>query len=110
MVKSTVGFVVRTLSNIPFHRTFGVMFSSAGKTIISNDGATIVNLLDIVHPAAHTLVDIAKSQDAEVTPTLCACYLNCGVLLGLCSLGFPAKYWLKVTFFWNFPFKQSLCQ
>jgi T-complex protein 1 subunit eta len=35
-------------------------------TTISNDGATIMNLLDIVHPAAKTLVDIAKSQDTEV--------------------------------------------
>lgn len=37
-----------------------------GRTTISNDGATIMKLLDIVHPAAKTLVDIAKSQDAEV--------------------------------------------
>lgn len=37
-----------------------------GKVTISNDGATIIKLLDIVHPAARTLVDIAKSQDAEV--------------------------------------------
>jgi T-complex protein 1 subunit eta len=33
---------------------------------ISNDGATIIGLLEIVHPAAKTLVDIAKSQDNEV--------------------------------------------
>jgi T-complex protein 1 subunit eta len=37
-----------------------------GKATISNDGATIMKLLDIVHPAAKTLVDIARSQDAEV--------------------------------------------
>merc|ERR1712142_401641 len=37
-----------------------------GNTTISNDGATILKELDIVHPAARTLVDIAKSQDAEV--------------------------------------------
>ncbi|GFS40786.1 t-complex protein 1 subunit eta [Trichonephila inaurata madagascariensis] len=37
-----------------------------GKTIISNDGATILKELDVVHPAARTLVDIAKAQDAEV--------------------------------------------
>lgn len=37
-----------------------------GKATISNDGATIMRLLDIVHPAAKTLVDIAMSQDAEV--------------------------------------------
>jgi hypothetical protein len=33
---------------------------------ISNDGATIMKLLDVVHPAARTLVDIARSQDEEV--------------------------------------------
>lgn len=42
------------------------LISEGGKTTISNDGATIMKLLDIVHPAAKTLVDIAKSQDAEV--------------------------------------------
>lgn len=35
-------------------------------TTISNDGATIMKLLDIIHPAAKILVDIAKSQDSEV--------------------------------------------
>lgn len=40
--------------------------SITGKATISNDGATILKLLDVVHPAAKTLVDIAKSQDAEV--------------------------------------------
>eukprot|EP00796_Vickermania_ingenoplastis_P005398 gene5400-3887_t len=33
---------------------------------ISNDGATIMNLLEIIHPAAKCLVDIARSQDHEV--------------------------------------------
>lgn len=37
-----------------------------GKTTISNDGATIMKLLDIVYPAALVMCDIAKSQDAEV--------------------------------------------
>jgi T-complex protein 1 subunit eta len=39
---------------------------SGSKVTVSNDGATIMRLLDIVHPAAKTLVDIAKSQDEEV--------------------------------------------
>ena len=30
-------------------------------TNISNDGATIINLLDIEHPAARILADIAKA-------------------------------------------------
>lgn len=33
---------------------------------ISNDGATIIRLLDIVHPAAKILADIARAQDDEV--------------------------------------------
>ncbi|KAE8691212.1 T-complex protein 1 subunit eta [Hibiscus syriacus] len=37
-----------------------------GNVTVSNDGATIMKLLDIVHPAANVLVDIAKSQDSEV--------------------------------------------
>jgi len=43
-----------------------LMVDARGSATISNDGATIMKLLDIVHPAAKTLVDIAKSQDAEV--------------------------------------------
>ena len=40
--------------------------SPSGGVTISNDGATIMKMLDIVHPAAKTLVDISLSQDAEV--------------------------------------------
>ncbi len=39
---------------------------SQGNVTISNDGATIMKKLEIVHPAAKTLVDISLSQDAEV--------------------------------------------
>ena len=38
------------------------MITDKSGTTISNDGATILKLLDIVHPAAKVLVDIAKSQ------------------------------------------------
>lgn len=37
-----------------------------GKSTISNDGATIMRLLDIVHPAAKVLLEISLAQDAEV--------------------------------------------
>jgi T-complex protein 1 subunit eta len=33
---------------------------------ISNDGATIIKLLDVQHPAAKSLADVSMSQDAEV--------------------------------------------
>mmetsp|Transcript_3228 Transcript_3228/g.4893 ORF Transcript_3228/g.4893 Transcript_3228/m.4893 type:complete len:630 (-) Transcript_3228:55-1944(-) len=39
---------------------------SGGRTTISNDGATILQLLEIAHPAAKSLVDISRSQDAVV--------------------------------------------
>lgn len=42
------------------------MITTSRDTTISNDGATILGLLDIEHPAAKILVDIAKSQDNEV--------------------------------------------
>lgn len=37
-----------------------------GQVNISNDGATVIQLLEIVHPAARCLVDIALAQDHEV--------------------------------------------
>ena len=43
-----------------------LIVSERGEAEITNDGATILKLLDIVHPAAKTLVDIARAQDAEV--------------------------------------------
>ncbi|KLO11333.1 hypothetical protein SCHPADRAFT_999004 [Schizopora paradoxa] len=43
-----------------------LIVSDRGDAQITNDGATIMKLLDIVHPAARTLVDIARAQDSEV--------------------------------------------
>jgi T-complex protein 1 subunit eta len=48
---------------------------------ISNDGATIISLLDIIHPAAKTLVDIAKAQDNEVGDGTTSVVLFAGELL-----------------------------
>eukprot|EP01041_Mallomonas_annulata_P001769 gene1769-3429_t len=42
------------------------LISDGQKTTISNDGATIMRLLDIVHPAAKTIAEISMAQDAEV--------------------------------------------
>ncbi|VDD76212.1 unnamed protein product [Mesocestoides corti] len=43
-----------------------LIIDSNNNATISNDGATILKLLDVVHPAAKSLVDISKSQDVEV--------------------------------------------
>ena len=50
-------------------------------TTISNDGATIIKLLDIVHPAAKTLVDISIAQDNEVGDGTTSVVLLAGELL-----------------------------
>jgi len=42
------------------------LVATGGRTTISNDGATIMKLLEIAHPAAKTLVDISMSQDTAV--------------------------------------------
>lgn len=52
-----------------------------GKATISNDGATIMKLLDVVHPAARSLVDIARAQDAEVGDGTTSVVLLAGELL-----------------------------
>ena len=36
-----------------------------------------MKLLDVVHPAAKTLVDISLSQDAEVCVRACVCMCVC---------------------------------
>lgn len=36
---------------------------------MTNDGATILSLLDIEHPAGKILVDLAQQQDKEVRIT-----------------------------------------
>ena len=33
---------------------------------VTNDGATILSLLDVEHPAGKILVDLAQQQDKEV--------------------------------------------
>lgn len=43
-----------------------LIVDSKGSVTISNDGATILKKLEVSHPAARTLVDISRSQDAEV--------------------------------------------
>ncbi|KAI9789588.1 MAG: T-complex protein 1 subunit eta [Candelina submexicana] len=43
-----------------------LLVDANGRQTITNDGATVMKLLQIVHPAAQILTDIARSQDAEV--------------------------------------------
>ena len=62
-----------------------LIVDNRGKATISNDGATIMKLLDVVHPAARTLVDIAKSQDAEVGDGTTSVVILAGEFLKQCK-------------------------
>jgi len=43
-----------------------MLVDSLGDVVITNDGATILKEMDIEHPAAKMMVEIAKTQDDEV--------------------------------------------
>jgi thermosome len=43
-----------------------MLVSGMGDVVITNDGATILKEMDVQHPAAKILVEVAKSQDSEV--------------------------------------------
>merc|ERR1719446_120758 len=56
-----------------------------GNVTITNDGATLMKQLQIVHPAAKTLVDISMSQDAEVGDGTTSVVLLAGEFLRECK-------------------------
>ncbi len=43
-----------------------MLVDTMGDVVITNDGVTILKEMDIEHPAAKMMVEIAKTQDAEV--------------------------------------------
>jgi chaperonin GroEL (HSP60 family) len=42
-----------------------MLVDSMGDVVITNDGATILKEIDIEHPAAKMVVEVAKTQDNE---------------------------------------------
>lgn len=48
---------------------------------VTNDGATVIQLLDLVHPAARIMADIAKAQDDEVGDGTTSVILIAGEIL-----------------------------
>ena len=43
-----------------------MLVDDVGDVTITNDGATILKMLDVEHPAAKVLVELAQLQDEEV--------------------------------------------
>ncbi|MEM1675065.1 MAG: thermosome subunit alpha [Desulfurococcaceae archaeon] len=58
-----------------------MLVDSFGDITVTNDGATIVKEMEVQHPAAKLLVEVAKAQDAEVGDGTTSAVVLAGVLL-----------------------------
>lgn len=59
--------------------------SDKGHVIISNDGATILEQMQVFHPTAKMLVDLSKSQDIEAGDGTTSVVVIAGALLDACT-------------------------
>ena len=59
-----------------------MLVDSFGDITVTNDGATIVKEMEVQHPAAKLLVEVAKAQDAEVGDGTTTAVVFAGALLG----------------------------
>ena len=58
-----------------------MLIDGMGDIVITNDGATILKQMDIEHPAAKMMVEIAKTQDDEVGDGTTSAVIIAGELL-----------------------------
>jgi len=56
-----------------------------GKVLITNDGATILAKLEVIHPTARMLVEISKAQDIEAGDGTTSVVVIAGALLKACQ-------------------------
>lgn len=59
---------------------------SKGEVLITNDGATILKQMDVVHPTAKMLVEISKAQDIEAGDGTTTVAVIAGSLLHACEV------------------------
>ena len=59
-----------------------MLVDSFGDVTITNDGATILDEMEVQHPAAKMLVEVAKTQDDEVGDGTTSAVVLTGELLG----------------------------
>ena len=58
---------------------------SKGHVLITNDGATILKQMEVIHPTARMLVEISKAQDIEAGDGTTSVVVMAGALLGACQ-------------------------
>jgi len=57
-----------------------------GEVLITNDGATILKQMEVVHPTAKMLVEISKAQDIEAGDGTTSVVVIAGALLSACEV------------------------
>jgi len=62
-----------------------LMTLSDGEVLISNDGATILSKMNVLHPAAKMLVELSQSQDIEAGDGTTTVVVLAGSLLDACG-------------------------
>ncbi|GAH03853.1 unnamed protein product [marine sediment metagenome] len=60
-----------------------MLVDSLGDVTITNDGATILDTIDVEHPAAKMIVEVAKTQDDKVGDGTTTSVIISGELLNL---------------------------
>lgn len=58
---------------------------SKGHVLITNDGATILKQMEVIHPTARMLVEISKAQDIEAGDGTTSVVVIAGALLRACQ-------------------------
>lgn len=64
-----------------------MLVDDVGDVTVTNDGATILGMVEVLHPAAKILVDLAQLQDAEIgdgTTSVVSTSLLMSLLVILC--------------------------
>lgn len=56
-----------------------------GQTLISNDGATLLSKMKVLHPAAKMLVELSQSQDVQAGDGTTTVVVLAGALLEACA-------------------------
>lgn len=59
-----------------------MIITKDGETVITNDGATILKHMSVMHPAARMLVDLSAAQDVEAGDGTTSVVVLAGSLLG----------------------------
>lgn len=65
-----------------------MLVDEIGDVLITNDGATILKRLDVEHPAAKVLVDLAQMQDQEIGDGTTSVVILAAEFLKVCFLSF----------------------